>query len=73
MENFRPTFRLILWLINSIVQLFNGLNRLLQKSINRRVDGLINRLVGQLAARRQPQVALPRRLPIGSLPVCPIS
>ena len=33
-------------------------------SINRLANGSINGLVGQLAAR-QPQVAFPRRLPIG--------
>ena len=56
------------WTTINIIRLINSINdRLINGIINRLVHGRIDVLVSQLAAH-WPQVALPRRLPIGWWP-----
>ena len=59
-------FRINFLLMNGILRLVSRLNRLIN-GITRLINGRIDNLMGQLSAR-QPQVALPRRLPIGQWP-----
>ena len=56
----------IIWTIAILFSMYDWFNRInpLINGINPLPDGRIRVLVGQLVARR-PQIALPRRLPIG--------